>query len=644
MVNLGRVFANLSVGAKLSVGFGLVLLMTLGVALTAFYSLQVLQQRSEQLGTQASIQGLILRARIDEKAFALDLQPAVAEQVKGAIEQLSAQLQVGPASAARTAMREASAAYLQQFIGYAAALNQAREARLHMQALARTAGESFSLVFIDQMDGLNAQLEQHAVPSNEQMVLLEQSAALGDKLSTLRDSEQYYALDGEDRYRSDWEMSMSDLLTAMQILTQSLGQQSQQSLQGANKALSDYRKAFEVFVASRAATAERSAAMNSEAVRVSDLLADTHEQQAQAILRDSRGAYVQLLVITALALVFGIGASLLIRHLIVQALRHCVRLAQRVAAGDLDQVDEGQPRRDELGQLQQTIASMLSSLRGLVGRIGQGVGQLNATADHLATVTSRSSLGAESQRQETEQAATAMQQMSTTAQEVARHAGAASQAVALADGQAREGDEWVRLASGKIDHLAVEMAGCGAAMQSLLAESAAIGSVMDVIKAVAEQTNLLALNAAIEAARAGEHGRGFAVVATEVRGLARRTQDSTAEIEALIGRLRGVSQQASERLQGSHVLTEETVVLAAQASQALSRITQAVSSIEQMNQQIATAAEEQSAVAEQVSLSMERVRQVADGGARQSHELQGATADLQQIGDELNAAVGHFRT
>ncbi|ROM61968.1 hypothetical protein BK653_30445 [Pseudomonas brassicacearum] len=122
-----------------------------------------------------------------------------------------------------------------------------------------------------------------------------------------------------------------------------------------------------------------------------------------------------------------------------------------------------------------------------------------------------------------------------------------------------------------------------------------------------------------------------------MRGLARRTQRSTTEIEGLIARLRGVAQHAAERLQGSHVLSDETVVLAAQASQALARITRAVSSIEQMNQQIAAAAE-------QVSQSMPRVREVAEGSARESLQLQVATADLQQISGELNAAVGHFRT
>ncbi|WP_371915890.1 methyl-accepting chemotaxis protein [Pseudomonas sp. A25(2017)] len=287
---------------------------------------------------------------------------------------------------------------------------------------------------------------------------------------------------------------------------------------------------------------------------------------------------------------------------------------------------------------------MLGSLRGLVGRIDRGVGSLNGMAGSLAEVTLSNSRGVEHQRQETELAATAMQQMAATAQEVARNAGEASEAVAHADQQAREGDELVRQAGGKIDHLAVEMRGCAEAMRSLLVESAAIGGVLDVIKAVAEQTNLLALNAAIEAARAGEHGRGFAVVADEVRGLARRTQRSTTEIEGLIVRLSSVAQQAAERLQGSHVLSDETVVLAAQASQALARITRAVSRIEQMNQQIAAAAEQQSVVAEQVSQSMTRVREVAEGSARESLQLQVSTADLQQVGGELKAAVGHFRT
>ncbi|CAN7490637.1 methyl-accepting chemotaxis protein [Pseudomonas brassicacearum] len=636
---LSRVFGNLSVGAKLSLGFGLVLLVTLAVAVTAFRSLGVLQQRGEQSRQESSIQALILRARIAEKAFALDLAPQRLEQVREAIGTLNRQLDAEPAN---SAVRTAAGTYLEQFLGYADSLRRAREARLRMQALAQTAGDSFTLLFLDQLDALNTRLGQGTPPSSDQMVLLEQTAALRDKLAKLRDSELYYSLDGEERYRSDWEMSMSDLLAAMQALA--LDEQQGESLQEASRALGDYRKAFLEFVDSRQQSAQSSTAMNAQTEQVSQLLTQADEQQRQAVLDDNRDANRQLGLITVLALALGIGASLLIRQLIVQPLRQAVQLVQRVAAGDLSDPPTDSGRRDELGQLLGTVGSMLGSLRGLVGRIDRGVGSLNGMAGSLAEVTLSNSRGVEHQRQETELAATAMQQMAATAQEVARNAGEASEAVAHADQQAREGDELVRQASDKIDHLALEMGGCAEAMRSLLVESAAIGGVLDVIKAVAEQTNLLALNAAIEAARAGEQGRGFAVVADEVRGLARRTQRSTTEIEGLIVRLSNVAQQAAERLQGSHVLSDETVVLAAQASQALARITRAVSSIEQMNQQIAAAAEQQSVVAEQVSQSMTRVREVAEGSSRESQQLQGSSADLQRVGGELKAAVGHFRT
>ena len=636
---LSRVFGNLSVGAKLSLGFGLVLLVTLAVAVTAFRSMGVLQQRGEQSRQESSIQALILRARIAEKAFALDLAPQRLDQVREAIGTLNRQLDAEPAN---SAVRTAASTYLEQFLGYADSLRRAREARLRMQALAQTAGDSFTLLFLDQLDALNTRLGQGTLPDSAQMVRLEQTAALRDKLAKLRDSELYYSLDGEERYRSDWEMSMSDLLAAMQVLD--LGEQQGESLQEASTALGDYRKAFREFVDSRGQSAQSSAAMNAQTEQVSKLLAQADEQQRQAVLDDNRNADRQLGLITVLALALGIGASLLIRQLIVQPLRQAVQLVRRVAAGDLSDPPSDSGRRDELGQLLDTVGNMLGSLRGLVGRIDRGVGSLNGMAGSLAEVTLSNSRGVEHQRQETELAATAMQQMAVTAQEVARNAGEASEAVAHADQQAREGDELVRQAGGKIDRLAVEMSGCAEAMRSLLVESAAIGGVLDVIKAVAEQTNLLALNAAIEAARAGEQGRGFAVVADEVRGLARRTQRSTTEIEGLIVRLSSVAQQAAERLQGSHVLSDETVVLAAQASQALARITRAVSRIEQMNQQIAAAAEQQSVVAEQVSQNMTRVREVAEGSARESLQLQVSTTDLQQVGSELKAAVGHFRT
>lgn len=640
-----RLLESLSVGSKLSLGFGLVLLSTVGVALTALNSNGVLEEHSDQLRSEASIQALILQARIAEKDFALNLTPKSAEQVQLSIEQLVQKIDTNSnAALAWVTVRKASSDYLQQFLHYADSTRQVRAARLRMQDLASVAGESFIAVFLDRLDALDVKLQQSAVADSEMLNLVEQAAGLRDKLVKVRNSELSYSLEAEERYRDDWESNLSSLLSAMQMLALRLSQEEQKSLKDAEAALADYRGAFELFVDGRRKAARASSLMSEEAHRVDALLNDANLKQELAIRTDSKAANQQLWIIFMLALALGIGASFLLRQLILHPLRQAVSLAQRVASGDLSNEPMTTGRRDELGQLVETVYQMLSNLRGLVGRIGDGVGRLQFASGDLVNVIKRTSIGVEQQRHETELTVAAMQQMTTTAIAVTESASEASEAVRLADEQAREGDELVRHANAKIGRLADEMSLAAGAMQSLLTESSTIGGVLDVIKAIADQTNLLALNAAVEAARAGDHGRGFAVVADEVRGLAKRTQVSTREIENLIDSFRNVTQQAAERLAGSHVLSDEAAVLAGQACESLSRITHAVSSIEQMNRKITAAAQEQRSVAEQVGQCMARVKCVAESGAKENTSLQLATNELQHIGCELDAAVGHFST
>ncbi|WP_373565140.1 methyl-accepting chemotaxis protein [Pseudomonas flavescens] len=237
-----------------------------------------------------------------------------------------------------------------------------------------------------------------------------------------------------------------------------------------------------------------------------------------------------------------------------------------------------------------------------------------------------------------------MHQMAATVQEVAQNAEQASLAAADADREAQQGNQVVQQAISQIGKLAQEVEQSAEAMQELNQESGRIGSVLEVIRAVAEQTNLLALNAAIEAARAGDQGRGFAVVADEVRALARRTHDSTQEIENLIANLQRLAGGASAQMEGSRVLTQRTVSLAGEAGDALGRITQAVSTIEQMNQQIAAAAEEQSAVAETISESVTRVRDIGEQSASASQQTASSSAELARLGVELQGLVRQFRT
>ncbi|WP_371105635.1 methyl-accepting chemotaxis protein, partial [Pseudomonas sp. NBRC 111142] len=195
----------------------------------------------------------------------------------------------------------------------------------------------------------------------------------------------------------------------------------------------------------------------------------------------------------------------------------------------------------------------------------------------------------------------------------------------------------------RIEQLAEAAETASAGIDSLSAEIHTIGDVLEVIKSVAEQTNLLALNAAIEAARAGEQGRGFAVVADEVRALARRTRQSTEEIERLVASLRGNAQQSVAQIRGSTELVRMAVADALHTESALGSIASAVSLIQQMNQQIAAAAEQQSSVAEEISRSVTQIRGSADQAALAMQDNARSSVELAQLGDELKGMVGHFR-
>jgi methyl-accepting chemotaxis protein len=639
---IARVLGNLSVGTKLSLGFGLVLLSTLGVAATGFYALNVLEARAEKMNDVASVESLLLQAQVSVKAFGLDLAEEEARKVASLSGELVLLLEKSRAGQGDSI--QAAKIYLAQFERYAQAQRDAREARLRMQQLAQVVGERFTVVMLDQLDAVNLLASRTQPADSVRMLQLEQASTLRDKLANLRDSELYFTLQGSTELRNAWEARVIELRSYMENLELRLEGSERESLTQARTALDEYRTAFNGYAASRDQAAESQAAMNVSADKVSALLGAARVAQVQASQSMSQWVSRLLGGIALLAVSFGIGASLLIRQLILQPLRQAVELTRRVASGDLSAQIDASGRRDELGQLLGGVGVMLDSLRGLVGRIGLGVGQLNQAADSLVQVTERTRQGVDSQREETELAATAMQQMAATAQDVARNTGLSRSAVEQASGQARNGEDLVRQATAKIGHLAEEMSGCSEAMGSLLNESAAIGKVLDVIKALAEQTNLLALNAAIEAARAGENGRGFAVVADEVRNLARRTQASTNDIAVIILQLRTVAEHADSRLQDSQTLTRESVVLAAQASQALQDIAAAVSTVEQMSQQIAAAAEQQSAVAEQVGESMQRVRAVAGQSSAASEMLEASVRGLEQVGGALNAAVGDFRT
>ncbi|WP_375162922.1 methyl-accepting chemotaxis protein [Pseudomonas sp. LS44] len=247
--------------------------------------------------------------------------------------------------------------------------------------------------------------------------------------------------------------------------------------------------------------------------------------------------------------------------------------------------------------------------------------------------------GTREQFSRTDQVATAMHEMSATAQEVARHAAEAARAADDADHSAQQGEQVMQATIHTITGMRGEIANTAEVIRQLESDSGRIGKVLEVIRGIAEQTNLLALNAAIEAARAGEQGRGFAVVADEVRHLAQRTAESTAEINQIIDTVQNGAVNAVRAIESGQSRSEQGVTQVMEAGAMLQRITTAVEAIRDMNRQIATAAEEQTSVAEDISRNLTEITAIATSNEEQLRRTQHSSQELHGLSGQLSSVT-----
>lgn len=361
-------------------------------------------------------------------------------------------------------------------------------------------------------------------------------------------------------------------------------------------------------------------------------------EAARLVFKQSR---LWVAVMIAMAALITVGLALLLTRSIVVPLSQSLSVAEVVAGGDLTG-DIHIVGKDEPARLLQALKSMQHNLRDTIRRISESSTQLASAAEELSSVTEDATRGLHQQSQEIEQAATAVNQMTAAVEEVANNAVATSEASRESDRIARQGREQVQQTVTSIEFLAGDVTNNAAQVEALAQKVHGISKVLDVIRSIAEQTNLLALNAAIEAARAGDAGRGFAVVADEVRALAHRTQQSTQEIEQMIGGIQQGTDSAVSSMQQSNSRARSTLELAKSAGSALEEIASAFTLINERNLVIASASEEQAAVAREVDRNLMNIRDLAMQTSAGANQTSAASQELSKLAVDLNGMVARF--
>ncbi|WP_328185429.1 HAMP domain-containing methyl-accepting chemotaxis protein [Marinobacter sp. OP 3.4] len=609
---------TLSLGMKLGLGFAVLILLTIVVGATGYFSLTNFGGRASIVADASSIEASLLEARQNEKNFLLRGEPDYVDAAIASTQQasdLAGALEprlVEPEDDARVArIQEGVTEYGQQLqdLVEVRALRSEKLEALEMAVRGVTSGFASE----DSLYATNAAIQQ--MRRNEGNFLVENNQEAVEQFRS-----------AADRAVRTLESSFLD-----------------KEVKNALKDLLDrYVGVFGDVVEAENQTQQLQQRMVDTARGILDTAVELQETQRQKMVNEQKTAATIIGVVVLVIVILGVVLAWLLTRSITRPIHQAVTLARRVADGDLQETVTSN-RGDELGQLLSALGAMVTSLRELVRHINTSATNIASSAEELSTVTAETSQGVTQQRDQTDQVATAMNEMVATVNDVAKSAEEAFGAANTANEKAAAGESAVEETLSYVSELNGQVEQVMERLRGLQKDSENIGTVLDVIKSVAEQTNLLALNAAIEAARAGEQGRGFAVVADEVRSLAQRTQSSASEIETLISNLVSSTENSVSTMERGTTLAGQTLDSARTTGETIREIAQAVGNISQYNSQIATAAEQQTSVAEDINQNVTQIRDVSDQSATAAEQISSSSNELARLGEDLSSQVARFR-
>ncbi|WP_342608313.1 methyl-accepting chemotaxis protein [Vibrio tritonius] len=636
MSSLIKLIENLTVGKKLSYGFGLVLILTIVVSISGHMSITRVNNSALQLKTISDLNTLVASAKVNFTLYLLNgnsddkaLVYKQLEQFKNTLSK-NKSLFTSPSDlkTVNDLIDETSSLVTQidTLFSYKDGMEKDEQDLMNLsdQALDKIAN-ALTLMSADDINLIDEDRNSATI-------------ALFSISQYINEINQYVdnPAGGVDKHRVDQMKTGLNRLNALSFIAKrKLGlDYFNQFILDFDQEAKDYNHAYEQ-------TAEINKQVEQQGLVVIGGVSTLVQHLAQA--QESKSENAKLLITTISISVLVIGALLawLISYVITKPLHDTVDYANSVAQGHLQEAVQT-TRKDELGLLQNSMATMSGMLRQMINEIIELAEQVSAATTQTSVLTKNTSDRMLNQQQESEQVSTAMNEMSATVHEVAKHAEQASVSTQEAAQVVKHGHELVHETAIQMRSLVDNINQSSISMHQLKEFSDEVGNILEVINTVAEQTNLLALNAAIEAARAGESGRGFAVVADEVRNLASRTHQSIQEVETLIDRLQKGADESLELMKASQTYSESTLQRSHELTESFEQISSVMAQVEDMGIQIATSSEEQSLVSEEISRSMVKVNDITQQSARDADETKGAIESLATQANQLQTLTRRF--